>query len=159
MRVCAHGELRWWWAAGWVFVLRWGEVRGGVSWSEGGQCWRVESPYLDKVWQMERDGLIWTVPLDTQNIRMVCLCIYVCVVPKEEEGEPVFHKSRLIAGVVERTGGGWWGRGRVGLHPNPTYRPLTPTSAHMFRVSLQKRENRWAPWGLREFLGAPFSAI
>lgn len=124
---------------------------GGGKRMSGVEWWRraggFENPYLDKVWRTKRDGLIWTKsPRIPPNIRMVCL--WVSVQKKRNLGNRFFHKGRLIAGVVERTGGGWWGRGRVGLYSNPTYRPLTPKSAHMFRISLQKKENRWGLWGL-----------
>lgn len=76
MRACALEEgLRWWRTAG--FCDGGGEVRGGVSWSDGGGCWRVESPYLDTVWQMERDGLwtMWTVPQHKNGVFVhLCVC-------------------------------------------------------------------------------------
>lgn len=133
-----------------------GEVR--VSWSDGEGCWRVESPYLDWVWQIERDSLIWT--LSPWIPRTAYLCIYECVVWKRgRRGNPFSTKADWLQRLWSGRVWGRLGRGRVGLHPKPTYRPLTPTLAYVFRISPQKKENIWGLWGLREFLGAPSSVI
>lgn len=102
-----------------------GEVRGWVVWSDGGGLEGLRVLILTKYDGRRGTAFYELSPLlDTLNIRMVCL--WVSVQKKRNLGNRFFHKGRLIAGVVEWTGGGWWGRGRVGLYSNPTYRPLTP---------------------------------
>lgn len=61
---------------------------------------------------------------------------------REEAGEPLFHK-RLIdfRALWSLWVLGVWGKGRVGPHLNPTFRPLTLTFAYVFRISPQEREN------------------
>ena len=94
-----------------LFVLRWGEVKGRVPWSDRGGCWRVEGSYLDKVWQMGSDGLIWTQPPRPHPIPAPQTALNIGTVfvhlERRGRGRPVFHKDRLIAGVVE-----WRGVGR-----------------------------------------------
>lgn len=47
----------------------------------------------------------------------------------------------------------------MGPHPNPTFRPLTPTFAYVFRISPQERENVGGLSSLGEFWGAHASII
>lgn len=67
-----------------------GEVRWWMSWSDGAGCRRVESPYLDKVWQIERDGLTWTRSL-WMSIEQCALMRVLCI--KRKRGNPLSTKA------------------------------------------------------------------
>lgn len=75
-------------------------------WSDGGGLEGLRVLILTK-YDGRRGTALYELspPLGNPNIRMVCLC--VSVQKKRNLGNRFFHKGRLIAGVVERTGGGW----------------------------------------------------
>lgn len=124
-----------------------------VSWSDGGGSWAITGSYLDKIrWKdiLSELCLFEYYKRSTNQSSCASMCA-LCI--KRKWGNPLLTKPNWLQDLWSGWASGW-GRGRVGLHPNPTYRPLTPTSAHMFRVSLQTKQNRWgAHRGLRAVLG------